>query len=211
LMALLATLARAAVVGYGVSLGSGLSVGARVETFAPVVYAAYALALVGVLTTTALFAGLYAHVREGVPTGGAVAFVFVPVYAVLGLAGYGTGLAVPELIATGTAAPVRPLAMHVPGVPPISGADRALATVVAVAHAVLALPAFGLGVVLAAEWRGGLGGTGRLVAGVGLALAGVAWLIGPGRVAVPDLGYATTAGTGLYALALVGLAVDFLR
>jgi len=210
-VALVATLAWAAVAGYGVSVGGGLSVDARVEAFGSLVYAAYALALASVLATTALFAGLYAHVREGVPTGAAVAFAFVPVYAVVGLAGYGGALAVPELIAAGSAESIRPLATLVPGLLPASGADRALATVVTAAHAVLALPALGFGVVLVAEWRAGLGGAGRLVGGVALALAAVAWLIGPGRVLLPRLGYATTAGTALYALALVGLAVDFLR
>jgi len=207
---LLVALAWAGQLGYGIATGGPLGIRARIPAFEASVYASYATGLAFVVATTAVFAALYAHAREGVPVGAAVGFAFVPVYTVLGLAGYATGLALPRLAALGGDEAVRPTATLLPGIPPISTAGTVLAAVLAGAYAVLAVPALVFGGVLVAEWRGGLGTNARLLAGLLFGIAAVAWLLGPAGVVVGDLAYATTAGTGLYALGLLALAVEFL-
>lgn len=208
---LLVALAWAGQIGYGFVSGGPLGLGPPVGAFGTLVYVSYGLRLAVVLGTTAVFAGLYVHAREGIPLGAAVGFAFVPVYAVSGLAGYAAGFVLPRLAAATGDGGVRPAATLVPGVDPASTAGTVLVAVLAGAHAVLAIPALVFGGVLATEWRGGLGTNARLIAGLSLVLGAVAWLVGLGGVAAPDLAYATTAGTGLYVLSLAALAVEFLR
>ncbi len=194
-----------ALAGPAGSLDAALAAAMRMDALYTVTYLNAALT---VLTTTALFAGLYVCVRGRHPELAAVGVLFVPVYAVLNLVVYLSQLSVVPLLisfqgqaAYGASSGVL-LALALQAWP-----GSAAAFFNNLGYAVLGIPSIIFGLQLAR--RPGLLRWG----GVLLALNGAACLLGMlGVLAkVSLLANGSLVGGGFYLLALAPLALGFLK
>jgi hypothetical protein len=168
----------------------------------PLFYLTYGNAAMISLSATMLFAGLYVMLRADAPLWAAMGVAFVPVYSLLTLFAYVSQITiVPRLTALQPESNVL-LAQMVQAWP-----GSAVNVLNNLGYAVLGIPSIVSGVLLAMR------DVSLRLAGILLALSGVASLIGMGGIVVQNAGLAggSIAGGLLFLAALVPLSVALLR
>lgn len=160
------------------------------------------------VVTTMLFAGLYVYFRTAMPEWAFIAVVFVPAYSVLNLACYLSQITIiPRLLAFRDTAENRAQADLLIGQMTQAWPGSAVAVLNGLAYAILGIPSIIFGLSMLDE------GSPMPVAGVLLALSGVASTIGFAGLILHSMriGLGLAVGGALYTVALIPLAIAFLR
>jgi hypothetical protein len=168
----------------------------------PVFYVTYGNAAMISLSATMLLAGLYIVLRDDAPMWAAMGVAFVPVYSLLTLFAYVSQITiVPRLVVLQPGSNVL-LAQMVQAWP-----GSAVNVLNNLGYAVLGIPSIVFGVLLAMR------DVSLRLAGILLALSGIASLIGMGGIVVQNviLSGGSIAGGLLFLAALIPLSVVLLR
>lgn len=168
----------------------------------PLFYLTYGNAAMITLSATMLFAGLYIVLRADAPLWAAMGVAFLPVYSLLTLFSYVSQITlVPRLVALQPESNVL-LAQMVQAWP-----GSAVNVLNNLGYAVLGIPSIVFGVLLATR------DVSLRLAGILLALSGVASLVGMGGIVVQNavLSGGSIAGGLLFLAALIPLSVALLR
>jgi hypothetical protein len=175
---------------------------AYVARLAPLFYVTYGNAAMISLSATMLFAGLYIMLRADAPLWAAMGVAFVPAYSLLTLFAYVSQITiVPRLVALqpGSDALLAQMVQAWPG--------SAVNVLNNLGYAVLGIPSIVLGALLAMR------DVSLRLAGILLALSGIASLIGMGGIVVQNavLSGGSIAGGLLFLTALIPLSVVLLK
>jgi len=165
-------------------------------------YLTYGNAAVITLSATTLFAGLYIVLRDDAPLWAAMGVAFLPVYSLLTLFSYVSQITlVPRLVALQPESDVL-LAQMVQ-----AWSGSAVNVLNNLGYAVLGIPSIVFGVLLATR------DISLRLAGILLALSGIASLVGMGGIVVQNavLSGGSVAGGLLFLAALIPLSVVLLR
>jgi len=181
---------------------TGAQAVAYVANLDPLFYLTYGNAAMITLSATMLFAGLYIVLRADAPLWAAMGVAFLPVYSLLTLFSYVSQITlVPRLVALQPESNVL-LAQMVQAWP-----GSAVNVLNNLGYAVLGIPSIVFGVLLATR------DVSLRLAGILLALSGVASLVGMGGIVVQNavLSGGSIAGGLLFLAALIPLSVALLR
>lgn len=168
----------------------------------------YLNAVLITLATTMLFAGLYVYFRTDMPEWAFIAVVFVPAYSVLNLACYLSQITIiPQLQEFRVKTEYKATADLMIGQLTQAWPGSAVAILNGLAYAILGIPSIIFGLTMLDE------ASPMPVAGVLLTLSGAASMIGFAGLVMRStrIGWGLAAGGALYVMALIPLAIAFLR
>lgn len=177
-------------------------------------YLTYVNATLITLCATLLFAGLYDYFKPTAPEWSTFGLVFVPVYSVLNLFSYLSQITVvPRLLDFQRMPEYQAAASLLLGQMIQQWPDSAVAFFNNLAYAILGIPSIIFGVLLFKQSTVSLAGKSTQLAGILLALNGVACIMGVTGLALRNglLAWGSAVGGVLFLLALIPLSLTFLR